>query len=461
MFLSRLSCLVLLLLLGPAPRSFTPLLSSTLRPSPAFLLSLAGQARAAVVPEMVPVPQGEFLMGSEEGANWEKPVHQVEVSAFWIARQPVTNGEFRAFRPDHHSPVDDGDGAPARAVSWEDATAYAAWLSGQTGAPYRLPTEAEWERAVRGGLEQKKYPWGDDPAVPEERVADRQSWPPAPVNGFGLLVAYELWEWTADIYDRDYYQRSPRTDPKGPAEGAFRVLRGGSYPNDPNSMRCSNRGSARPLTALPNVTFRIARNAGPAEITEVRQPAMVAATPSPDHEPAPPPVSSTQPAQAPAALPAADTARVAAATPLPQPPPAASSDVPPPSSQQPSSPPPEAPRAASASSTSSTSIELTRVDVTISGAQVVVALSLSGPAEHSIMRLNSPERLVIDLANTTVATSRQYGSIDVADVAVQRVRWAPFEADSPTARIVIDLTQPVTPMIDTVASGLVVRLRPR
>jgi hypothetical protein len=101
------------------------------------------------------------------------------------------------------------------------------------------------------------------------------------------------------------------------------------------------------------------------------------------------------------------------------------------------------------------------VDVTISGAQVVVALSLSGPAEHSIMRLNSPERLVIDLANTTVATSRQYGSIDVADVAVQRVRWAPFEADSPTARIVIDLTQPVTPMIDTVASGLVVRLRPR
>jgi hypothetical protein len=101
------------------------------------------------------------------------------------------------------------------------------------------------------------------------------------------------------------------------------------------------------------------------------------------------------------------------------------------------------------------------VDVTVSSVQVILALSLSGPAEHSTMELTSPDRLVIDLANTTVATARQYGSVSVGDLGVERVRWAPFEADSPTARLVIDLTQPVTHSIEAAPSGLVIQLRPR
>ena len=112
-------------------------------------------------------------MGSSNGAAWEKPVHTVEISAFAIGKRPVTNAEFRAFRPSHHSVANDNDESPVTDISWEDAVEYCRWLSDQTGRPYRLPSEAEWERAARGGLEQKKYPWGDEaPAVLPAPTAD-------------------------------------------------------------------------------------------------------------------------------------------------------------------------------------------------------------------------------------------------------------------------------------------------
>jgi hypothetical protein len=411
----------------------------------ALVLGAPKAARAQVpVPEAISIPQGEFSMGSEEGAGWEKPVHRVEVAAFWIAKRPLTNAQFRAFRPDHHSPVDDSDGAAVRAVSWEDAAAYCEWLRDQTGAAYRLPTEAEWERAIRGGLEQKKYPWGDDPAVPEGLVENRSAWPAAPANNFGLLIEHELWEWTADIYGRNYNQQSPPKDPKGPAEGEFRVLRGGSYPNDPNSMRCSNRGSARPKTELPNVTFRIARDAGPGEVSESRRPAAVSGDAA---RPASPPVAtSTRAARTQAAPPSRSPAAAPAAV---QPPAAASVATRAPAAQ------PATPSAASAGGP----VSLTRLDSTVSSEQVILALSMTGAAEFTTMMLNSPDRVVIDLANTSVATERQYGSLDVGGLGVERVRWAPFQDTG--ARIVIDLTQPVSYAIESAASGLVVRLRPR
>lgn len=423
----------------------------------AFLLALVLKAPERVlaqapVPELIQIPQGEFLMGSEEGASWEKPVHRVQVSAFQIAKRPVTNAQFRAFRPDHHSPVDDTDGAAVRAVSWEEATAYCQWLHDQTGAAYRLPAEAEWERAVRGGLEQKKYPWGDDPAVPDDKVEDRGAWPAAPANSFGLFIEHELWEWTADIYDRNYYQQSPPKDPRGPAQGEFRVLRGGSYPNDPNSMRCANRGSARPKTVLPNVTFRIAREGGPGEITESRRPSATGPA-SAARQPAPPAAASTRPAPAPAARSAAGTVSTAATPVLPPQPASVASAMAPRAATA-------RPAAAPAASTAGPA-GLTRVDVTESSSQIIVALSLTGPAEFTTMMLNSPDRVVIDIANTAVATDRQYGSKDVANLGVQRVRWAPLQAGTPTARIVIDLLQPVSYTVESAASGLVVRLKPR
>jgi hypothetical protein len=351
-------------------------------------------------------------------------------------------------------------------VSWEDAEAYCQWLREKTGDPYRLPTEAEWERAVRGGLEQKKYPWGDDPAVPEGAVADRNAWPPGPPNAFGLSIEYELWEWAADFYHRNYYQESPANDPSGPAEGEFRVLRGGSYPNDPNSMRCSNRGSARPRTALPNVTFRVARDATPQQISELLRP--VAASEPPAREVSVPQTLARQPASQPA--PAATTPASTRETPAPAP--AAESSAPeraaaPPPRPAPLPAPVPAEKSAPAASrpapapASGAAVELTRVDATVSSVQVILALSLSGPAQHSTMELTSPDRLVIDLANTKVATARRYGSLSVGDLGVEGVRWAPFEAGTPTARLVVDLMQPVTFSIEAAPSGLVIQLRPR
>ena len=451
----------------------------------ALAASLPAEAQVPI-PEMVAVPQGAFLMGSEDGASWEKPVHRVEMPAFLIAARPVTNAQFRAFRPDHQSAVDNSDTAPVRGVSWEDAAAYCLWLREKTGDAYRLPTEAEWERAIRGGLEQKKYPWGDDPAVPEAAVGNRSAWPPAPPNPFGVSIEHELWEWTADFYHRNYYQESPPSDPKGPAEGEFRVLRGGSYPNDPNSTRCSNRGSARPKTVLPNVTFRVARSSGSGEISELR-PAASSGQATADST-APPTVAARatgSQSETRAPLPSARDAAAHSAGPVRTAP--ATASAPPetapaaPASPEPVAANPEpaqpaapaaspgdaapagaAPAAASpgqAPAASGQVVQLTRVDVTVSSMQVILALSLSGPVEYSTMELTSPGRLVIDLVNTAVATSRQYGSIAVGDLGVERVRWAPFEADTPTARLVIDLTETVTHTIESAPSGLVIQLR--
>lgn len=237
------------------------------------------------VPEVVRVPAGAFLMGSEEGASWEKPVHKVDVSEFSIGRRPVSNREFRAFRPNHHSSGDDSGDAPVTGISWEDARQYCRWLSQRTGKKYRLPTEAEWEKAARGGLEQKKYPWGDEPPVPEDKLNDEDFEPQLRPNGYGMIAGSTLWEWTADWYDADYYERSPAKDPRGPKDGIFRTLRGGGYRTDPNSMRCANRGSSRPKATSDIITFRVVLEHAPPQITESRPPAATRPPSQPPSQP--------------------------------------------------------------------------------------------------------------------------------------------------------------------------------
>src|SRR6185503_19173698 len=123
-----------------------------------------------VEPEVIIIPAGEFLMGCESGAANERPVHRVFVDEFAIGRFAVTNQLYQFFIEDtgHEAPPGWGDsrfnhpGQPVTNVSWFDAAAYCDWLSQKTGKLYRLPTEAEWERAARGGLEAKLYTWGDD-----------------------------------------------------------------------------------------------------------------------------------------------------------------------------------------------------------------------------------------------------------------------------------------------------------
>src|SRR5580658_2502725 len=122
-------------------------------------------------PRMVAIPEGWFLMGSETGQDNERPVHRVWVDAFEMAECQVTNAEYGRFlaATKHRAPLHWNDPTfsraeqPVVAPSWFDAAAYCQWLSAGSGRRYRLPTEAEWERAARAGLEQKQFQWGDEP----------------------------------------------------------------------------------------------------------------------------------------------------------------------------------------------------------------------------------------------------------------------------------------------------------
>jgi sulfatase modifying factor 1 len=203
-------------------------------------LTLTGQEPP--LPEFVPIPAGEFSMGSAEGAAWERPPHAVETPGFEISARPVSSLEFRAFRPGHRSPGDEGPDAPVTGVTWSDAEAYCRWLQDRLGTGVALPSEARWERAARGGLDQQTYPWGAEYTPAASSSSALTSKP----NGFGVYaVAYNLWEWTADWYAPDYFSESSKEDPAGPVSGDFRVLRGGGFRSDPASATCYSRGKGR------------------------------------------------------------------------------------------------------------------------------------------------------------------------------------------------------------------------
>jgi formylglycine-generating enzyme required for sulfatase activity len=202
----------------------------------------------------VPIPAGEFAMGdgSRHGLLPERPVHSVKVNAFWMAQTEITFTQWKAFLDDaHRAPgrsTAAGNDHPIVGITWDDARAYCAWFSKKYGVVARLPSEAEWEYAARGGLEGKQYPNGDAIAATEANY-DRQGTVRVgsfPSNGFGLYdMAGNVAEWVADWYDRDYYQKSPRDNPKGPATDTHRpqrhVDRGGGWCMDASMARVAAR----------------------------------------------------------------------------------------------------------------------------------------------------------------------------------------------------------------------------
>ncbi len=279
---------------------------------------------------MVRLPGGTFLMGSEapDGfpADGEGPVRAVALSPFWIDRCTVTNRLFRAFVEDTgyrtdaerygwsfvfwlHIPrhrfremVEDTvaaapwwckvrgaswsapegpessiatrDDHPVVHVSWNDAVAFAQW-SGR-----RLPTEAEWEYAARGGLEQKLYPWGDklrpggehrcniwQGEFPHHDTADDgysgtcpvEAFPP---NGYGLCsITGNTWEWCADWFSADFHRTAGQDNPTGPSTGTGRVMKGGSFlchKSYCNRYRVAARSSNTPDSSSSNMSFRCA-----------------------------------------------------------------------------------------------------------------------------------------------------------------------------------------------------------
>lgn len=279
--------------------------------------------------DLRPIPSGSFVMGDhfDEGypADGETPLHQVQLDEFQMAATSVTNQEFAAFveatgyrttaeeqgvsavfyaafrgrredilsvparvpwwlavrGADWRHPDGPASSLAGRAdhpvihVSWDDAQAFCAW-SGT-----RLPTEAEWEYAARGGLAGRRYAWGDELLVdgawncniwqgrfPEENSAEDGYLTTAPAasyqpNGFGLhQMAGNVWEWCQDWFDPGYYARSPELNPQGADAGVRRVMRGGSYlchDSYCNRYRVAARNSNTPDSSSGNIGFRVVR----------------------------------------------------------------------------------------------------------------------------------------------------------------------------------------------------------
>nr|WP_204920231.1 formylglycine-generating enzyme family protein [Microlunatus panaciterrae] len=282
---------------------------------------------------MVKIPAGEFWMGSESSdafpADGEGPVRQVGISTFWIDKFPVTNAQFARFvaatdfrteaerfgwsfvfagllgaeaaprliegtvpgapwwrgvrGATWQSPFGPGSDLaglpdhPVVHVSWNDAVAYADW------AGKRLPTEAEWEKAARGGLERASYPWGDEltpggshraniwqGAFPSHNTAEDGYLGTAPVdafppNGYGVYGSSgNVWEWTGDWFSPTWHRHhrpETRIDPRGPRYGRARVVRGGSYlchRSYCNRYRVAARTQTTPDSSLGHTGFRLA-----------------------------------------------------------------------------------------------------------------------------------------------------------------------------------------------------------
>jgi formylglycine-generating enzyme len=224
-------------------------------------------------PELAEIPGGHFLMGSETGMDNEKPVHCVWVDRFLLAKHPVTNRDYEIFVATAGAPQPPywresmfcDPEKPVVGVSWFDAATYCQWLSSQTGHPFRLPTEAEWERAARGGKDGMHYPWGDEPPSARPHPGhDIENGGPLKVgqdesNGFGLCdMSGGVHEWCSDYYDRAYYGISPEGNPQGPGPGPRRASRGGSWRHRVKFSRCAARSSLDPDARYADYGFRVA-----------------------------------------------------------------------------------------------------------------------------------------------------------------------------------------------------------
>lgn len=228
-------------------------------------------------PAVVAVPSGWFWMGSEHGPENEQPLHRVWVDAFAIGKYPVTNREYAVFvaasgiaePPFWREPMFSDPQQPVVGVRWDDAVTYCRWLGARTGQHFRLPTEAERERAARGGRDGTAYPWGDA-LPPGELLAgcDPRTGGPLRVgtnepNGFGLYDMSEgVHEWCGDYYERDYYRRSPERNPQGPRSGERRASRGGSWRHRVKFSRCAARSSLPPSFQYADYGFRVALTLG-------------------------------------------------------------------------------------------------------------------------------------------------------------------------------------------------------
>jgi len=243
-------------------------------------------------PEMILIPAGEFLMGSDPSVDkyaqdLEQPQHTLYLPDYYMAKTPVTNAQYVAFvqatgyrQPDHWKsgkPPSGKEDHPVVYVSWHDAVAYCNWLAEITGKPYRLPSEAEWEKGVRGS-DGRIYPWGNQwdvgqcnagqvlPGYTTTRVGAY----PQGASPYGLLdMAGNVWEWTCSLWGEDVgkpsfkYPYNPEDGREDPEAKGPRVLRGGAFNCYGWSVRCAYRYEGGPHYRLGYYGFRVAMSPGP------------------------------------------------------------------------------------------------------------------------------------------------------------------------------------------------------
>jgi formylglycine-generating enzyme len=223
-------------------------------------------------PALASVPEGWFLMGCETGQDNEKPLHRVWVDAFLLATFQVTNADYARFLRDTGSMPPpfwtdvnlNQSEQTVVGVSWNYAVRYCEWLSARGPRRFRLPTEAEWERAARGGRDSSIYPWGDAPPQSLPGYSTRWLTGPEPVgraepNDFGLHdMCANVHEWCSDWFAADFYGHSPQRNPRGPETGARRSSRGGSWRHHIKMSRCAARSSIPPEFQYADYGFRVA-----------------------------------------------------------------------------------------------------------------------------------------------------------------------------------------------------------
>ena len=250
--------------------------------------SITVETPADAIHQMVQVPEGEFLMGSDDDNSDEAPRHAVYLDAYYIDTFPVTNSQYVAFlqaigknageQGSHFLDLGDLDVQiqrvdstfvlkspelalrPVVEVTWYGARAYCEW------AGLRLPTEAEWEKAARG-TDGRTYPWGEgidhnkanygsDPG----HTTDVGSYPEG-VSPYGVYdMGGNVWNWVADLYSSDYYAHSPKRNSRGSGYSADRVMRGGGWNYDPGELRSSFRLGGYLSFTDGSVGFRCARD---------------------------------------------------------------------------------------------------------------------------------------------------------------------------------------------------------
>lgn len=256
---------------------------------------------------VVSIPSGTFVMGDSSGLFDQQPGHNVTLNEFFISPYAVTNADYKIFcdMSGYSYPPEGGNNQPPAGyflnypdypvveVSWYDAVKYCNWLSEKRGYSacydttnwsynptkngYHLPSEAQWERASRGNLDKKKYPWGDEDAGTR---CNYQSYQGLLVdemanfsngrgtlavgkfqpNGFALYdMAGNVLEWCNDWYQEDYYSESPSENPPGPNSGSERLIRGGAWNRSETYLQCAFRDKKSPATKRSDIGFRIVK----------------------------------------------------------------------------------------------------------------------------------------------------------------------------------------------------------